>query len=89
MGNPFDAEDGSFLVLVNDEFQYCLWPDFIEVPAGWQATGPKGDRKTCLDWIEKNWTDMRPASLVRHMQSSTSQSEPPNMDRATPLTGNG
>ena len=31
MTNPFDDEDGTFLVLLNDEEQYSLWPAFIDV----------------------------------------------------------
>jgi len=68
MTNPFDNENGEFLVLVNDERQYSLWPAYLDIPIGWKATGPKGERKICLDWIDKNWTDMRPASLVRQME---------------------
>ncbi|KJK45324.1 MbtH family protein [Streptomyces sp. NRRL F-4428] len=64
MTNPFDNEDGTFLVLRNDEDQYSLWPEFAEVPAGWTAVhGPDG-RQACLDHIERTWTDMRPRSLV-------------------------
>ncbi|WP_415878029.1 MbtH family protein [Mycetohabitans rhizoxinica] len=37
MTNPFDDPNGSFLVLVNSENQHSLWPNFAEVPAGWQA----------------------------------------------------
>jgi MbtH protein len=70
MTNPFDDENGEFLVLVNDEGQYSLWPGFREVPAGWTAVGPRGQRKVCLDWIEEHWTDMRPLSLVRQMAGS-------------------
>ena len=67
MVNPFDDENGTFFVLVNDEGQYSLWPDFIDVPAGWHVTGPKGNRAVCLSWIDETWTDMRPLSLVRQM----------------------
>ncbi|QRN79648.1 MAG: MbtH family protein, partial [Nocardiopsis sp. BM-2018] len=35
MTNPFDDTEGSFLVLVNDEDQYSLWPGFAQVPQGW------------------------------------------------------
>jgi MbtH protein len=70
MTNPFDDETGDFLVVVNDEEQYSLWPAFKEIPAGWRATGPRGDRKTCLDWIEKVWTDMRPRSLREAMDAA-------------------
>lgn len=75
MTNPFDNETGEFLVLVNDERQYSLWPAFLDIPIGWKATGPKGDRKTCLDWIDKTWTDMRPASLVRQMEEDARERE--------------
>ena len=67
MTNPFDDEAGEFLVLINDEGQYSLWPTFKEVPAGWTAVGPRGARQTCLDYIEEHWTDMRPRSLVEQM----------------------
>jgi len=64
MANPFDDEDGVFLVLVNDEGQHSLWPSFADVPAGWQtAHGPAG-RKECLDYVSTHWTDMRPRSLI-------------------------
>ena len=64
MANPFDADTAEFLVLVNDEGQYSLWPAFREPPAGWLRAGVSGARQTCLDWIEANWTDMRPKSLA-------------------------
>ena len=67
MVNPFDDENGKFLVLVNDELQYSLWPAFREIPSGWRAVGPQGGRKECLDYIEEHWTDMRPKSLIEQM----------------------
>lgn len=64
MTNPFDDEDGRFFVLVNDENQHSLWPTFMEVPAGWRVVHGEADRASCLDYVEENWTDMRPHSLV-------------------------
>lgn len=64
MTNPFDDENGSFLVLLNDEGQYSLWPAFAEVPAGWRVVFGEDARKSCLDYIEENWQDMRPQSLI-------------------------
>ena len=61
--NPFDDDDGSFLVLVNDEEQHSLWPTFADVPAGWRVAYGEADRAACLDYIEQNWTDIRPKSL--------------------------
>lgn len=67
--NPFDDEDGRFLVLVNDEDQHSLWPEFAEVPAGWRCVfGPAG-RAESLAYVEENWTDMRPRSLRDSMSS--------------------
>lgn len=63
MTNPFDDTEGKFLVLMNEEEQYSLWPSFIEVPKGWRTVLDETDRNTCVDFIEKNWTDMRPKSL--------------------------
>ncbi|WP_030267258.1 MbtH family protein [Streptomyces sp. NRRL B-24484] len=65
MANPFDDEDGSYLVLRNDEEQFSLWPGFADVPAGWRVALGPGDRSTCLAHIEATWTDLRPKSLPR------------------------
>lgn len=62
MTGPFDAEDSSYLVLVNDEGQHSLWPADIDVPAGWDhVLGPAAWR-TCLDLVERRWTDPSPRS---------------------------
>ncbi|WP_405583055.1 MbtH family protein [Streptomyces sp. NBC_01190] len=64
MSNPFENAEGVYQILVNDEGQHSLWPDFAEVPAGWTtAYGPAG-RQECLDYVEANWTDLRPKSLL-------------------------
>ena len=70
MTNPFEDQDREYLVLVNDEGQHSLWPGFREIPAGWTTIGPKGTRQECLDWIEANWTDMRPRSLIVAMNKA-------------------
>lgn len=67
MTNPFEDPDASYLVLVNDEGQHSLWPTFIDVPAGWRSVFGESSRQECLDYVEKNWTDMRPNSLIRAM----------------------
>lgn len=63
MTNPFDDQDGRFLVLVNDEGQHCLWPAFAEVPAGWAVALEESTRAAALSYVEDNWTDLRPRSL--------------------------
>lgn len=61
--NPFDDDNGSFYVLVNDEEQHSLWPSFAEVPPGWRVVHGEANRSDCLEFIEKNWPDIRPKSL--------------------------
>lgn len=65
--NPFDDENGEFLVLVNDEEQHSLWPTFADVPAGWRSVFGPDTRAHCLEYVEEHWTDMRPRSLREAM----------------------
>lgn len=57
--NPFDDNEGRFLVLVNDEGQHSLWPSFADVPGdgrssftrtperrAWSTSSPTGP--TCV-----------------------------------------
>ncbi|GAB3299212.1 AMP-binding protein [Parasphingorhabdus pacifica] len=63
--SPFEVPDASYCALINAEDQYSLWPAAIEVPAGWTITcGPTG-RRSCLEHIENNWTDLRPVRDMR------------------------
>jgi MbtH protein len=68
--NPFEDENGVFHVLVNEEGQHSLWPSFIEVPQGWRIIHESDNRAACLDFINKNWTDMRPTSLIKRMNAT-------------------
>jgi len=64
MTNPFENENDTYLALINDEGQYSLWPEHVDVPAGWTTVHGPANRQGCLDYIEKHWTDMRPRSLM-------------------------
>ena len=70
MTNPFENPDGVYLVLVNEENQHSLWPEFIDVPAGWRTVFGPAPRPACIDHIEANWTDLRPKSLVDFMNGN-------------------
>ncbi|AHH99511.1 MbtH family protein [Kutzneria viridogrisea] len=71
MTNPFENNDGRYLVLVNEEGQHSLWPSFVDVPAGWTQVHGEESRQSCLDYIEQNWTDMRPKSLIEQMDAAS------------------
>ena len=59
----FDDENANYLVVVNGEEQYSIWPDGRDLPDGWLPVGAPRSRAACLDHIERVWTDMRPKSV--------------------------
>jgi MbtH protein len=65
----FNDDHSEYLVVVNQEAQYSIWPADRELPAGWHAVGPPGPRQECLAVIDKAWTDMRPLSLRTAMDA--------------------
>ncbi|NWA27651.1 MbtH family NRPS accessory protein [Pseudomonas gingeri] len=65
-----DNPDTRFLVVVNDEQQYSIWPQYKAVPQGWTAVDQAGSKQECLAYIESVWTDMRPLSLRQAMQAN-------------------
>ena len=61
----WDDEKATFVVVINHEGQYSIWPDYLKIPRGWTATGKQGNKQECLEYVDTHWTDMRPASLRR------------------------
>jgi MbtH protein len=71
----FDREDLIFNVVINDEEQYSIWPEYKALPLGWKATGFSGLKKACLEHIDEVWTDMRPRSLREKMAASATPTD--------------
>ena len=69
MTNPFENDEATYLVLINEEGQHSLWPSFMEVPRGWRTAHPADSRRACLEYVERQWTDMRPRSLIDEMKA--------------------
>jgi MbtH protein len=68
MTNPMESEtEITYIVVVNDEEQYSIWPAWRDLPKGWRDAGKRGVKDECLDHIKEHWTDMRPLSLRRRM----------------------
>ena len=67
MGWNDEEDDARYMVVVNHEEQYSIWPADREIPSGWRAEGFEGSKRGCLDHIEEVWTDMRPLSLRKQM----------------------
>jgi MbtH protein len=59
-----------YKVVFNQEEQYSIWPAHKTTPAGWNEEGTVGNKDTCLQHIEKIWTDMRPLSLRQSISSA-------------------
>ncbi|HBB30695.1 MAG TPA: MbtH family protein [Cyanobacteria bacterium UBA8803] len=69
--NQDDKEDTTiYKVVVNQEEQYSIWPNYKEIPLGWKDTGKSGHKQECLAYIKEVWTDMRPLSLRKKMEES-------------------
>jgi len=63
--------DGDLLkVIVNAEGQYSIWPAKKETPAGWKETGFTGTKAECSQYVDQEWTDLRPISLQVAMQGT-------------------
>ncbi len=72
------AEDDTMLykVVKNDEDQYGIWPADRENALGWTDAGKTCTKAECVAWIGEVWTDMRPESLRKAMESSGATSQP-------------
>lgn len=61
----FDDPSIAFVVIVNHEVQYSLWPEPLSVPSGWYKVQGPMSRRRCTDWLVEYWTDLRPRSLLQ------------------------
>jgi MbtH protein len=67
-----DDDTRTYDVVMNHEEQYSIWLKGKAIPDGWTAVGKSGLKPECLAYIEEVWTDMRPLSLRKHMESFAS-----------------
>jgi MbtH protein len=58
-----EMDEPKWTVLVNHEEQYSLWREDRPVPAGWQQVYGPAQESACVDYVERNWLDMRPKSI--------------------------
>jgi MbtH protein len=62
---------GVFIVVVNHEEQYAIWPAKKPIPEKWREAGMAGAKEDCLAFIRRVWTDMRPLSVRRRTAAPT------------------
>jgi MbtH protein len=65
-----EHEGEIYIVVLNHEEQYSIWPEYKSIPDGWHPAGKSGDKEACLEYIKAVWTDMRPLSLRKQMQAN-------------------
>jgi MbtH protein len=58
-----------YTVVVNHEEQFSIWFADRDIPPGWRSAGKTGLKQECLDHIALVWTDMRPLSLRKALES--------------------
>jgi MbtH protein len=68
-------EGDSFVVLVNAEGQYSIWPSAKAAPDGWTQAAAPASKAECTAFIEAHWTDMRPQSLRAAMDRGKSKTK--------------
>jgi MbtH protein len=71
MTDRSESNEAIYVVVMNGEEQYSIWPDDKRIPDGWRAVGTRGAKAECLQYIEETWTDMRPLSLRKRMAERT------------------
>jgi MbtH protein len=57
-----------YQVVVNDEGQFSIWPADTAPPAGWTASGPRGNQLECLAYLGTVWKVLTPKSLRQPTQ---------------------
>ena len=74
--DPELADTTVYKVVVNDEEQYSIWPEYKDNPPGWNDVGKAGLEADCLDYINEVWTDMRPLSIKKQLRELAEDRSP-------------
>jgi len=53
--NPFDNAQQQFLVLSNHLQHLSLWPQNINIPAGWQRIFGPDKRASCIEFVQTQY----------------------------------
>jgi MbtH protein len=69
---PYDEKEDAtmYRVVLNHEEQYSIWPADRANASGWRDAGKTGTKAECLAFINDVWTDMRPLSLRKAMETA-------------------
>ncbi|NNF35087.1 MAG: MbtH family NRPS accessory protein [Saprospiraceae bacterium] len=65
MDLPNDTE---YNVVINHEEQYSIWPVKKALPKNLKPTKMNGTLNSCMKYIKRTWTDMRPLSVRKEIE---------------------
>lgn len=60
-----------WMVLINADEQYGLFPLDLPSPAGWTPVGHTGTEAECMAYVDEHWVDMRPLTVRRAIAAET------------------
>lgn len=63
-GDGLTIDGDNFKILINQEQQHSLWPAQKAAPSGWAEAGFTGSKADCTKYVDENWQDMRPKTLI-------------------------
>lgn len=63
-GDGLTIDGDHFKILINQENQHSLWPAHKVAPSGWTEVGFAGSKADCTKYVDENWQDMRPKTLI-------------------------
>ena len=72
MKMDMNTDEQMYVVVINVEEQYSVWPVNKILPLGWFAEKKIGTKPECLAYIKEIWLDMRPLSLRKSMSEQES-----------------
>lgn len=58
-----ELDTAIYVVVVNNEERYSIWPASEPIPSGWHDAGKHGTVQEVLQHIAEVWKDMRPRSV--------------------------
>ena len=74
--DQWEREDtATYKVVMNHEEQYSIWHADRDNALGWEDVGKSGTKDECLAYIKEVWTDMRPLSLRKQMETAEKSKE--------------
>ena len=64
-----------YMVVINHEEQYSIWPVDAKLETGWKTVGDPCVKDQCRNYIRGVWTDMRPRNIDRAIDTGLARAK--------------